>query len=163
MSRVLRSPGGLFSALIVPPVGLLAINRATKAVFAPNQPPAGYVEKTKTMQAIRPGAFRHNAKEISALSDWAKLAAGQYRHIKTPTIIITGDTDKIVSPDIHARHLARDIPGARLIVVHNLGHKSDYIANDLAIAAIERVAGRKVDLLGIARKVEKRIANDRNE
>ncbi|WP_313199411.1 alpha/beta fold hydrolase [Rhizobium sp.] len=152
--------GALFSAFIVPPLGLLAINRATKAVFAPNQPPAGYVEKTKALQAIRPQAFRHNAREIAALSDWAKVAAKQYRYIKAPTIIITGDTDKIVSPDIHARHLARDIPGARLIVVHNLGHKSDYIANDLAIAAIERVAGRKVDLLGMARAVEKRIAND---
>ncbi|GGG05729.1 esterase [Rhizobium wenxiniae] len=155
--------GALFSAFIVPPLGLLAINRATKAVFAPNQPPAGYVEKTKALQAIRPQAFRHNAREIAALSDWAKVAAKQYRYIKAPTIIITGDTDKIVSPDIHARHLARDIPGARLIVVHNLGHKSDYIANDLAIAAIERVAGRKVDLLGMARAVEKRIANDRSD
>lgn len=155
--------GVLFSAFIVPPLGLLAINRATKAVFAPNQPPAGYVEKTKALQAIRPKAFWHNAKEIAALSDWAKVASKQYRHIKAPTIVITGDTDRIVSPDIHAGHLARDIPGARLIVVHNLGHKSDYIANDLAIAAIERVEGRKVDLLGMARKVEKRIANDRNE
>lgn len=160
-----RAPvaGALFSAFIVPPLGLLAIDRATKAVFAPNQPPAGYVEKTKALQAIRPKAFRHNAKEIAALSDWARVAARQYRHIKAPAIIITGDTDKIVSPDIHARHLARDIPGARLIVVHNLGHKSDYIANDLAIAAIERVAGRNVDLLGMARKVEKRVANDRYE
>ncbi|WP_312407430.1 alpha/beta hydrolase [Rhizobium sp.] len=160
-----RAPvaGALFSAFIVPPLGLLAINQATKAVFAPNRPPADYVEKTKALQAIRPQAFRHNAREIAALSDWAEIAAKQYRHIKAPTIIITGDTDKIVSPDIHARHLARDIPGARLIVVHNLGHKSDYIANDLAIAAIERVAGRKVDLLGMARAVERRIANDRSD
>lgn len=160
-----RAPitGALFSAFIVPPMGFLAINRATDAVFAPNQPPAGYAEKTKALQAIRPAAFRHNAKEIAALSDWAKVASKQYRHIRAPTIIITGDLDEIVSPDIHARHLARDIPGARLIVVQNLGHKSDYVAGDLAIAAIERIAGRKVDLLAAARKVENRVANDRRD
>ncbi|WP_245480554.1 alpha/beta hydrolase [Neorhizobium sp. NCHU2750] len=155
--------GALFSAIVVPPLGLLAINRATRAVFSPNQPPAGYVQKTKALQAIRPDAFRHNAKEIAALSDWAKVASRHYRQIKAPTIIITGDTDKIVSPDIHARHLARDIPGSRLIMVHNLGHKSDYIASDLAVAAIERIASHSVDLSAAARKVESRIADDRGD
>ncbi|WP_093003650.1 alpha/beta hydrolase [Rhizobium sp. NFR07] len=159
-----RAPvtGALFTTFVVPPLGLLAINRATKAVFSPNSPPPGYVKDTKAVQALRPAAFRHNAREIAALSDWAKLASKHYRHIRVPTIIITGDADKIVSPDIHARHLARDIPGARLIVVHNLGHKSDYVAGDLAIAAIKRIAGRKVDLFAAVRRVEKKIANDRS-
>jgi pimeloyl-ACP methyl ester carboxylesterase len=160
-----RAPvtGALFSTFVVPPLGVLAINRAAQAVFAPNPPPAGYVNDTRAFQALRPAAFRHNAREIAALSDWAKIASKHYRHINAPTIIITGDTDKIVSPDIHARHLARDIPGARLIVIHNLGHKSDYVAGDLAVAAIERIAGRKADLFAAARRVEKRIANDRSD
>lgn len=160
-----RAPitGALFSTFVVPPLGVLAINRAAQAVFAPNPPPPGYVRDIRALQAIRPAAFRHNAREIAALSDWAEIASKRYRQIKAPTIIITGDTDQIVSPDIHARHLARDIPGARLIVVQNLGHKSDYIAADLAIAAIERIAGRKVDLFAAARRVEKRIANDRSD
>ena len=152
--------GPLFSALVVPPVGLLAIDRATHEVFSPNRPPSDYVSKTRALQALRPAAFRRNAQEIAALSDWAKTASVGYRRIRAPTIIITGDADKIVSPDVHARHLARDVKGARLIVVHNLGHKSDYVASDLAIAAIEAVAGRTVDLGAVARSVERRIAAD---
>jgi hypothetical protein len=44
--------------------------------------------------------------------------------------------------------------------VRNLGHKADFVASDLAIAAIEKVSGRKTDLRAISRKLERRIAND---
>ncbi len=152
--------GALFSTLIVPPIGIVAIDRATKGVFAPNPVPPDYIERTHALQALRPGAFRHNAREVAALSDWAKAASMNYRKIKAPTVIITGDTDGIVSPEVHSRHLARDIRGARLIVVHNLGHKSDFVASDLAIAAIETVAGRKANMAAVKRDVERRIAND---
>ena len=152
--------GHLFSALIVLPVGLLAIDAATKGVFAPNDRPDDYIEQTRAVQALRPAAFRHNALEIAALRNWAKSASPSYRTITAPTVIITGDTDDIVSPDLHARHLARDIRGSRLIVVRNLGHKSDFVAADLALAAIERVAGQKVDLQSVARAIERRIAAD---
>lgn len=152
--------GPLFSTLVVPPLGLLAIDRATRGVFAPNRRPPDYVEKTRAMQALRPVAFRHNAQEVASLSDWARTASPGYRRISAPTVIITGDTDGIVSPEIHSRHLARDIRGATLVTVKNLGHKSDYVASDLAIAAIEKVAGRKVSLSSVARAVERRIADD---
>lgn len=95
------------------------------------------------------GAFRHNAQEVAALNEWARGASSEYRRITAPTVIITGDTDTIVSPEVHSRHLARDIRGSTLIVVHNLGHKSDYVASDLAIAAIEKVAGRPSDLKAV--------------
>ena len=152
--------GPLFSTLVVPPLGLLAIDRATRGVFAPNRRPPDYVAQTRAMQALRPVAFRHNAQEVASLSDWARTASPGYRRITAPTVIITGDTDEIVSPDIHSRHLARDIRGATLVTVRNLGHKSDYVASDLAIAAMEKVAGRKVSLTPIARVVERRIAED---
>ncbi|WP_430245671.1 alpha/beta fold hydrolase [Neorhizobium sp. DAR64861/K0K2] len=152
--------GQVFSALVVPPVGLLAIKGAASAVFSPYPVPAGYIAETNAFQALSPTAFRHNAREISALSDWARTASRQYPKIKAPTVIITGDADEIVSPEIHAKHLARDIRGAKLIVVHKLGHKSDYVARDLAVAAMESVAGRRRDLASIARSVERRIAAD---
>ncbi|MEZ2223835.1 alpha/beta fold hydrolase [Rhizobium sp. RCC_161_2] len=157
-----RAPitGPLFSTIVALSIGLLAIDRATKEVFAPNSPPPGYIEKTKALQALRPIAFRHNAQEIAALSNWAEIASRRYHEIKAPTVIITGDADEIVSPDVHARHLARDIRGAEFLVVHNLGHKSDYIASDLAIAAIEKVAGKNRYLKSKARALEKRIADD---
>lgn len=152
--------GWLFSGLVIPPAGFLAIDSATKAVFAPNHRPDDYIRKTKAYQAIGPAAFRRNAIEIANLQKWAKRFAAGYRYIAAPTIIITGDADQIVSPSIHSRHLARDIRGSELIVVHNLGHKSDFVARDLAIAAIERIAGFKRNLRKTARRVEHTIAKD---
>lgn len=154
--------GNLFSTLIVPPMGLLAIDQATKSVFEPNNRPSDYLRETRAMQALRPRTFRRNAQEIAALSDWAKKASPAYRRISTPTVIISGDADEVVSPEVHAKQLARNIKGARLIMIHNLGHKSDYVASDLAIAAIEHVAGKKTNLSTVAKIVEKRIAGDGN-
>ncbi|KAA3506131.1 alpha/beta hydrolase [Agrobacterium tumefaciens] len=153
--------GPLFSTFIAPPAGLLALDQATRGVFAPNSRPAGYVEATHSVAALRPRAFRHNAQEVAALNEWARGASSKYRRITAPTVIITGDTDTIVSPEVHSRHLARDIRGSTLIVVHNLGHKSDYVASDLAIAAIEKVAGRPSDLKAVQKTIERRIENDR--
>lgn len=152
--------GPLFSALIVPPVGLFSIDSATREVFAPNRRPANYIGDTRAFQALRPTAFRHNAEEVAALSNWAQTASLNYGKIEAPTVIIAGDADLVVSTEIHARHLARVIPGAKLIVIHNLGHKSDYVASDLAIAAIEYVAGLKVKLKPIAAIIERRLAGD---
>ncbi|WP_320194881.1 alpha/beta fold hydrolase [Agrobacterium rosae] len=152
--------GVLFSTLIAPAAGALVIDGAVKSVFAPNPRPSDYISKTKAYQALRPVAFRHNAQEVAGLNGWAKTASAGFRTIKAPTVIIAGDADKVVSTEIHSRHLARDISGAELIVVHNLGHKSDYVASDLAVAAIEKIAGKKRNLKAIAKTLEAKIAND---
>ncbi|MDQ1186761.1 alpha/beta fold hydrolase [Agrobacterium larrymoorei] len=158
-----RAPvtGLFFSTLIAPPAGLFALNGAVKGVFAPNPMPSDYVSKTKAYRALRPVAFRHNAQEVGALNGWAKDASPNYRQIKAETIIIAGDKDSVVSTEIHSKHLARDVPGAELIVVHNLGHKSDYVARDLAVAAIEKIAGKPRNLKSIARTLESKIASDK--
>ncbi|AOF93209.1 hypothetical protein [Sinorhizobium sp. RAC02] len=54
----------------------------------------------------------------------------------------------------------RDVRGSALIVVHNLSHKSDFVANDLVVAAIEKVSGRRIDLRAAKRVLEQRIAYD---
>ena len=152
--------GPLFSALVVPPVGLAMVDGATRSVFAPNRRPPGYISKARTLLALRPAEFHNNATDVANLLEWTKKASPRYRQIKAPTIIITGDTDSVVSPKIHSVHLAKDIRGARLIVVRNLGHKSDYVASDLAVGAIKTLAGEHPNLRGIAQAIEARIAGD---
>ena len=149
--------GWLFSTLVAPPVGLAAINKATQVVFAPNPRPDDYIERTSAYLALRPHAFRNNAVDIANLLDYVKRVSPRYREIKAPTVIITGDADRIVFPEIHSRQLHADIAGSKLLRVHNLGHKPDYIVTDLAIAAIESLAGKSRDLDGLARQAEAQI------
>ena len=157
---ILPVVGRLFSLLVAPTLGLLSLKTAMKSVFTPNIYPAGYTQKTKAWQALRPRAFRHNARELAALCDWAENTHTRYKNIVAPTIIITGDTDDIVSPEVHAKRLAKDVKQSELIVIKRMGHKSDYVARDLVVAAIEKLAGTPIDLSSIARHIELQIANE---
>ncbi|MBM2714043.1 alpha/beta hydrolase [Mesorhizobium caraganae] len=152
--------GWLFSETLAYPAGTLQMNSATACVFSPNKVPGFYVDNASIPLVLRPGAFRANAIDVAGLYDYAVKAAPHYRDIKAPTIVISGDRDKVVYASIHSVGLVRDIPGAELIWVHNLGHKPDWIAPDLVVGAIEKVAGKDVDLKALAKTVEARIAGD---
>jgi pimeloyl-ACP methyl ester carboxylesterase len=152
--------GWLFSTFIVPPAGAAMIHGAIREVFAPNVPPKDYIARAHAMAAIRPAAFHYDAVDIANLKAWTAKTSPRYPEITKPTIIITGDTDSVVSPTIHSRQLAKAIAGARLISIHNMGHKSDYVASDVAVAAIETLSGEKRDLGAIAHRLEASIAND---
>lgn len=153
--------GRLFASTIALPAGLGRLEAGTRYVFAPNDRPDDYVEATAPALVLRPQAFRNNAIDIANLHGYVEKTARRYPEIKTPTVIITGDSDDIVLADIHSRGLARDIEGSELVWIRNLGHKPDYVVTDVAIAAIEKIAGSHRDLQAAARAAEKRIANDK--
>ncbi|MGX5802688.1 alpha/beta fold hydrolase [Bradyrhizobium sp. Arg314] len=152
--------GWLFSETLAYPAGMLQIGDATACVFSPNNPPADYIGNASIRLVLRPSAFRSNARDVAQLYDYVRVASSSYREIKAPTVVISGDRDKVVYATIHSVGLERDIPGAELIWVHNLGHKPDWIAPDLVVGAIEKAAGAPVDLQAMARVVESRIAGD---
>ncbi|TJW44943.1 MAG: alpha/beta hydrolase [Mesorhizobium sp.] len=152
--------GWLFSETLSYPAGTLRMTAATGCVFAPNTVPDSYVGEASIPLVLRPGAFRANATDVAGLYRYALGAAPHYRDIKAPTVIISGDRDKVVYATVHSLGLVRDIPGADLVWVHNLGHKPDWIAPDLVIGAIGKVAGNDVDLQAMAKTVEARIADD---
>lgn len=152
--------GWLFANAIATPVGLMLLDQISDAVFAPNHPPADYVAKTAPQLVLRPDTFRNNATDIANLLDYVTRVSPRYPEIKAPTVIITGDSDDVVLADIHSRGLARDIKGSELVWIAHLGHKPDYMATDVAVAAIEKVAGRDRDLQMLARRAGARLADE---
>ncbi|MER8848005.1 MULTISPECIES: alpha/beta fold hydrolase [Mesorhizobium] len=152
--------GRLFSETLTYPAGSLRMADATTCVFSPNKVPDNYLAATSIPLVLRPSAFRANATDVAGLYRYALGAAPHYKEITAPTVVISGDRDKVVYARIHSLGLVRDIPGAELVWVHNLGHKPDWIASDLVVGAIEKVGGKDIDLEAIARTVELRIAGD---
>jgi pimeloyl-ACP methyl ester carboxylesterase len=152
--------GWLFSETVASLAGSARIGLATTCVFAPNAMPENYLARAQIPLVLRPMAFRANAADVEGLYRFALANAPRYREIKVPTIVISGDADTVVYEEIHSLGLARDIPGAELVWVKNLGHKPDWIAPDLVIAAIEKLGGQPRDLQILARSVETRIAGD---
>lgn len=154
--------GWLFSETLSYLGGILRIGSASECVFSPNEAPDNYVREASIALVLRPAAFRANATDVEGLYAHALATAPRYREITAPTVVISGDSDTVVYEEIHSAGLGRDIPGAELVWVHNLGHKPDWIATDLAVAAIGKVAGKPVDLQAMAKEVEARIAGDRH-
>ncbi|MFA6032487.1 MAG: alpha/beta hydrolase [Myxococcota bacterium] len=152
--------GRLFSETLIYPAGTWQMAGATTCVFSPNKVPDNYLAAASIPLVLRPSAFRANATDVAGLYRYALAAAPDYREIKAPTVVISGDRDKVVYARIHSVGLVRDIEGAELVWVHNLGHKPDWIAADLVVGAIEKVAGREIDLQAMAKTVEARIAGD---
>ena len=107
---------------------------------------------------LRPDNFCSNSRDVANLLLYVQRTQPRYREIAVPTVIITGDSDEIVYEELHSLGLNRDIKGSELLWVKGLGHKPDYVATDLAIAAMEKVAGMTRDLRKFANEVEKRIA-----
>jgi pimeloyl-ACP methyl ester carboxylesterase len=63
----------------------------------------------------------------------------RYAELFTPTVIVTAEKDRIVSPKRHARALAVDLPAAELVIAPDTGHMPHRLRTDLVIAAIRRV------------------------
>lgn len=142
--------GSLFRHTLLLPVGLGRIDSGSEAVFAPNPMPRDYVVDTMPGMILRPGAFYANAVDVSGLNAFVKTMEPRYKEIKAPTVIITGDSDDIVAEEIHSVGLKRDIPNSELLWLKGVGHKTDYVANGLAVAAIEKLGGKPRDLAAMA-------------
>jgi pimeloyl-ACP methyl ester carboxylesterase len=150
--------GTLFCNTLSLPAGLMMIDQGIEHVFRPNQVPAGYRQKAAIEMVLRPDNFCANARDVANLLSYVTQVSPRYHEINVPTVIIAGDSDDIVYESIHSVGLKRDIANSEYVRVKNLGHKPDYVATDLAIAAIEKVAGKPRDLQAVARIVEERIA-----
>jgi pimeloyl-ACP methyl ester carboxylesterase len=91
---------------------------------------------------LRPRNFIANARDVSGLLAVVTVQAPRYGEIKAPTVIITGDRDTVVPPEIHSRALAAALPHSRLVVLEGIGHMPHHVAADAVVAAIdELVAG----------------------
>lgn len=153
--------GPLFSETIANLAGAQRLGAATECVFAPNPVPDAYLQRAQIPQVLRPRAFRANAADVAGLYRFARDAVQRYPEITAPTVVISGDADTVVYEEIHSLGLVRDIPGAELVWVKNLGHKPDWIVPDLVAAAIEKLGGQDRDLQAARAAVEQRLEGDR--
>jgi len=131
--------GDIFCGLLVPWLGPAMITQSIANNFWPAPAPVNYQEAAGVPLIFRPRAFRASALDVCASN--AEFAAQQprYAELLTPTVIITAEKDKVVSPKRHARALASTLPAAELVIAPDTGHMPHRVRTDLVIAAIRRV------------------------
>lgn len=114
--------GDAFAWTLPPIVGPLQAKAGIAGTFAPESVAPDYAEKTGLGLLFRPWTFAANARQVRATNPEFTAQAPRYSSITQPTVILTPDKDRVVSPKIHARALAAAIPGAELIVLDGAGH-----------------------------------------
>lgn len=134
--------GPLFDAVLMVPAGLLAMDAGIRSVFAPQEPPPAYADRTGVALLLRPGEFTANAQDVGHLSAFLEAQAPRMGSITAPTAIVTGDHDGVVWTALHAYGSAKLIPGATLTVLPGVGHSPHWADPDSVVAAVLSVAAR---------------------
>jgi pimeloyl-ACP methyl ester carboxylesterase len=138
-NKVVTAPliGPLLAYTISVPLGLILSGPGARSVFAPQTMPAGFVEDSATLLLVRPRELLANSWELVTLKAAVAEQAPRYKNIKIPVVVITGDTDSTVSPNIHSRPFAARVPNAKLIVLPGFGHMVQYAAPECVVREIE--------------------------
>jgi pimeloyl-ACP methyl ester carboxylesterase len=134
--------GPLLAYTITLPLGYFLIEPGARNVFLPQSMPDGFVADTATPLLLRPRAFLANAWDLVTLKEAVREQAPRYAEIKAPVVVIAGDADKTVWPDIHSRPFAAVVPNAKLIMLPGVGHMVQNAAPDLVVREIDAMAAR---------------------
>ncbi|MGE3867804.1 MAG: alpha/beta fold hydrolase [Hyphomonadaceae bacterium] len=131
--------GDMFCGLIIPALGPALSSKGVANNFWPAPTPVDYVARAAVPLVFRPRAFRSSALDVCASNAEFAAQAPRYGELLTPTIIITAEKDRVVSPKRHARALAAALPAGELVIAPDTGHQPHRLRTDLVIAAIRRV------------------------
>jgi pimeloyl-ACP methyl ester carboxylesterase len=139
LNKLLTVPviGPLAAYTITLPVGLFLVEPGARAVFAPQTMPDGYVDATATPLLLRPRELLANAWDLTTLNAALAAQVARYPQITAPTVVLHGDADTTASLNVHSRPFAAEVPGAKLIVLHGVGHMVQNAVPDLVQREIE--------------------------
>src|SRR5664279_4541322 len=123
-NRLVTTPviGPLLAYTITLPLGYFLAEPGARGVFLPQIMPQNFVADTATPLLLRPREFLANARDLVTLKAAVPEQAPRYGNITAPVVVITGDVDKTVTTNIHSRPFVKAVPGARLIVLPDVGH-----------------------------------------
>jgi pimeloyl-ACP methyl ester carboxylesterase len=133
--------GPLLAYTITLPLGTFLTAPGARTVFLPQTMPPNFVNDTATPLLLRPREFLANARDLVTLKAAVAEQAPRYGDITAPTVVITGDADKTVSPGIHSRPFAAAVPNAKLIVLPDVGHMVQNAEPELVMREIDNIAG----------------------
>lgn len=134
--------GPLMARAVQHLVGPRKLEQSVACVFAPQEPPEGYIERAEVRLALRPGPFLVNARAMNGLHDQIVANQPRYGQITCPTAILHGDADHVVPAEIHAVPLSRLLPEARLQLLPGIGHMPHHAVPETVATAIRETLAR---------------------
>ncbi|MCO8146052.1 alpha/beta hydrolase [Rhodovulum tesquicola] len=133
---------GLGSAMVSALVTRARAEGAVERFFAPQRPPAGYIDHVGIELALRPETLRTSARQVDILKPQLEAMNDRYPDLRLPVEILHGTADNAVSIDFHSRALAPRLRTGRLTELPGIGHMPHHAAPAATLAAIDRAAAR---------------------
>jgi pimeloyl-ACP methyl ester carboxylesterase len=152
-SQVFPGGVGLSSELLASPLTGPFLSRAAPAfvtdgviegavarVFAPADPPPGYVAHMDRDLLLDPAVLRANARQLITLKDHLRTMVPRYPALAMPVEILHGTEDTTVPLEIHSEPLATQVPNARLTRIAGAGHMPHHSHLPVILEALDRLA-----------------------
>ncbi|MBX9711469.1 MAG: alpha/beta hydrolase [Xanthobacteraceae bacterium] len=134
--------GSLMAHTVILPTGWFYLEGGMQFVFYPQTPPANFTTDTQAPMILRPDTFLNNAWDLKTLKAAMVKQSPSYPKITAPIVIVAGDSDLVVSTEVHARAFAKAMPRTKLIVLPGVGHMPHVVNPKLVIDEIEAMISR---------------------
>ena len=131
----------LLSRTVGPPLAQRFLPEASRRVFQPQPARPDYAETARAALVLRPATLLANVQDLLGLPAALAAQSSRYGEIHVATLVMSGAADPIVRSETQAEPLARAIPGARLVLLPEIGHMLQYVAAERVVEEITRLAG----------------------
>jgi pimeloyl-ACP methyl ester carboxylesterase len=132
--------GWIYARTLALPIGLPFIGLALGSAFLPQLPPRDYLKRSAALLLLRPSTFLANARDMADLKRNLEPQAARYRGLSVPTVVMSGSSDFVVAPQLHAVPFAAAVPRAKLVILPGIGHMLHHVAAERVLAEIEGLA-----------------------
>jgi pimeloyl-ACP methyl ester carboxylesterase len=129
--------GDVLRFTISPPLGRLMMPLVIKQMFSPAKVPTHFRDGFAADMALRPSQLRATAADTAMMPFEAGKLAPRLREITAPVLVMSGDSDKIVSFEHQSRRLASELLGGQLQVLKGAGHMIHHAAPGDVRAGVE--------------------------
>ena len=143
--------GGLMRHTVSPLLSRLLWPALMRRLFWPREVTEPFRSEYPVWMSLRPGQLRASAAESAAMIPAALRLRDRYAEVTTPTVILAGDRDRMVTTRWHAEWLHGQLPNSRLQVVANAGHMVHHVATHQVLKAIDEAARLSGEVPGTRR------------
>lgn len=132
--------GDVMRYTISPPLARAIAPKLFGRIFEPRPVPRRFRHRFPLELALRPSQIRASAEDTAFMIPAAAALQHRYGEIACPTLIMSGDEDRIVEPKRQSVRLQTVIPGSRLEIFPRTGHMLHYAHASRIGAAVEELA-----------------------
>jgi pimeloyl-ACP methyl ester carboxylesterase len=142
--------GNVLNHTVSPPLTQMTLPAILRRMFAPRRVPDRFND-------MFPKALIARSKQIRAMSQEGAImipaAAALQRHyggLSCPSVVMTGDADRVVDPEDQSVRLAYELSDAELRIVSGAGHMVHHAVPLEVVEAVNRVASSRGRLQEVA-------------